>query len=352
MPYGPNEIPQWLKNLPKGAQALGRRVFNAVYAKTHDDNQARMAAWAQIKHKYRKSGDTWVKLKSAEGELLVSLAQSSEAPGVIFALDEVVVQTLLQESPLRWGAEQKYYQMTIGNELRMVFDENPLTTPDVSLVAYELPFQPFSKIVSQKPLDTGTVQLKNMLSFSGKLGTRLLTEEQLEQGSATMDVFVCMAATKDTIKFTRSGNLLYFEGLALAPGVWTGIDGHSMKYDTGVITEGSKSFPFRRMKSRHKDRDVDVVGFTTGVAMKEGQAWIQGYVFDQREIQEIEADIAAGKPIGISPELHSLTSMDSDGMTYVAHSIESRSFSFVDYPACKTSWVNKFSRVNPEQLNN
>lgn len=353
MPYTEDNLPNWLKNLPSGAQSLGIRVFNAVFAKTHDDNQARMAAWAQIKRKYKKLGDKWVKLTSASMELLMKLAQSSEAPGAKFSLEEVIVQTALHD-PLRWGLEQKYYLMSITGSacnITMVFDENPLTSENVTLLGDELPLQPYTRIKTKLPLDSGTVLMKNLLEFSGKIGKRLLTETQLEQGSSSMDVLICMAANKDTAKFTRNGNLLYFEALAIAPGVWTGVDGHTMKYDAGVIMEGSKTFPFQRMKSRHKNRDTDVVGFTTGVAMREQQAWIQGYVFDQQEIKEIEEDIAGGKPIGVSPELHSMTSLDSDGITYIAHSITAGGFSFVDSPACKTSWVQTFKKLNPEELN-
>jgi len=352
MPYKQGEVPQWLKSLPKGAQALGVRVFNAVYAKTHDDNQARMAAWAQIKRKYKKLGDKWVKLITS-GESLVSLAHSLEAPDAKFTLSEVIVQTALP-APLRWGPEQKYYLMAIAGQARtvsMVFDENPLTSENVTLLSDEFPLQPYTKVKSTNQIDTGTVLLKNLLEFSGKIGKRILTETQLEQGATTMDVHVCMAANKDTVKFTRNGNLLYFEALALAPGTWTGIDGHTMRYDEDVIMEGSKTFPYQRIKSRHKNRDVDVVGFTTGVAMRDHQAWIQGYVFDQQEINEIEADLAAGKPVGISPELHSMTSLESDGITYRAHSILAGGFSFVDSPACKLSWVQTFKKLNPEDIN-
>lgn len=350
MPYKSGEVPQWLKNLPSGAQSLGIRVFNAVFAKTHDDNQARMAAWAQIKRKYKKLGDKWVKLTSTSKELLMNLAHSSEAPGAKFALEEIILQTALHD-PLRWGPEQKYYLMSIIPDITLVFDENPLTSENVTLLGDELPTLPYSRIKSKVPLDSGNVLMQNLLEFSGKIGKRLLTETQLSQGSTSMDVNVCMAANKDSMKFTRNGNLLYFEALALAPGTWTGIDAHTMKYDAGVIMEGSKTFPYQRIKSRHKNRDVDVVGFTTGVAMKDMQAWIQGYVFDQQEIKEIEEDLAGGKPIGVSPELHSMTSLDSDGITYIAHSIEASGFSFVDSPACKTSWVQTFKRLNPEELN-
>jgi len=355
MPYDINNPPSWLKNLPVGAQSLGIRVFNAVYAKTKNEDQARIAAWAQIKRKYKKVGDKWVKMgaltkSSATEELLMKLAHSSEAPGLEFTLEEVIVQTILQ-NPLHWGPEQKYYLISIAGGITMVFDNNPLESEDATLLSDELPLQPYTKIKSKVKLDSGTILMMNLLEFKGKKfsGKRLLKDFQLGKDSTSVDLSICMAASKDSMKFTRNGNLLYFEALALASGVWTGIDGHTMKYDAGVIMEGSKSFPFQRIKSRHKNRDVDVVGFTTGVAMRGDQAWIQGFVFDQQEIQEIEGDIASGKPIGISPELRSMTSVDSDGV-YVAHSILAKGFSFVDSPACKTSWVQVFRKLNPEDM--
>lgn len=63
MPYGKGEVPAAVKNLPAGAQAIYRRVFNSVYEKTKDEDQARQAAWAQVKRKYRKvSEGKWVPL--------------------------------------------------------------------------------------------------------------------------------------------------------------------------------------------------------------------------------------------------------------------------------------------------
>jgi len=62
MPYSyPKNLPTWAKNLPKGAQKIAVNVFNAVLKDTKDENQARQAAWAQIKNKYKKVGDKWVK---------------------------------------------------------------------------------------------------------------------------------------------------------------------------------------------------------------------------------------------------------------------------------------------------
>ena len=67
-PYTKESYPAQLKNLPVGARNLWIRVFNAVYEETKDENQARQAAWKQVKDKYKKVGDKWVKKDASEDE--------------------------------------------------------------------------------------------------------------------------------------------------------------------------------------------------------------------------------------------------------------------------------------------
>jgi hypothetical protein len=462
MPYTKGNPPDWLKNLPSGAQALGIRVFNSVYAKTHDDNMARMAAWSQIKRKYKKVGEKWTKMETltiptcAAKELLMSFAHSLEAPAIkvdgltdaenskldlqilsileqrhqpdrcmncdksptievlwaegmghawfcgphfeawknkTFELNskvikygddisaqrkinglaskkwseepkmeakfklEQVTQQLLLQNPLHWGEEKSYFLLTIKGEhdVTQLFDKNPLESETASIIDQSILTRPFCKLSAVIELDTGALLMQDLRKFEF-LGSKLqghwvLTDQKLEKGANAVEVQISMAADPTSIKFKRHGDLLYFKALALAPGTWTGIDGHTMKYDQAVILEGAPSFPYQRIKSRHKDRDVDVVGFSTGYSIIDGQAWIDGYVFDQEEIKDIEADIASGKPVGISPELRSMTSLDNDGV-YVAHTIVAKGFSFVDSPACKTSWVHTFKKLSPDNINN
>ena len=67
MPYSyPNNVPTWAKNLPQGAQKIAVEVFNAVLKETNNETQARQAAWAAIKRKYKKQGDKWVKKDYSE----------------------------------------------------------------------------------------------------------------------------------------------------------------------------------------------------------------------------------------------------------------------------------------------
>lgn len=69
MPYSMKSPPDWLKNLPAGAQKIGISVFNSTLSKTDDEDKARTAAWSAIKTKYTKSSDgKWARKKEAEME--------------------------------------------------------------------------------------------------------------------------------------------------------------------------------------------------------------------------------------------------------------------------------------------
>lgn len=61
MPYSwPNNIPDYIKSLPAGAQKLFVRVFNDVIGSRGTEDEARIAAWAAVKRRYKKVGDRWV----------------------------------------------------------------------------------------------------------------------------------------------------------------------------------------------------------------------------------------------------------------------------------------------------
>lgn len=69
MPYTISNPPKVIQKLPKGAQKIWIRVFNA-YIKDHpgDEAGAIFAAWGAVKQKYRKVGDKWVR-KGEEGDV-------------------------------------------------------------------------------------------------------------------------------------------------------------------------------------------------------------------------------------------------------------------------------------------
>ncbi|MHA2363892.1 MAG: ChaB family protein [Candidatus Hodarchaeales archaeon] len=62
MPYSyPNDVPAQIKNLPAGAQKIWVSTFNSVVRDGGSEDSARQAAWRNVKSKYKKEGNTWVK---------------------------------------------------------------------------------------------------------------------------------------------------------------------------------------------------------------------------------------------------------------------------------------------------
>lgn len=64
-PYKYPNVPDYIKNLPEGAQKLFVRVFNKIYKKSKDDKAARQAGWGAVKNRYVKKGGKWVLKKKS-----------------------------------------------------------------------------------------------------------------------------------------------------------------------------------------------------------------------------------------------------------------------------------------------
>ncbi len=66
MPYSfPDNIPDYIKNIPEGAQRIFVEVFNSTLKDSNDEERARMAGWGAVKTKYEKVGEEW-KLMASE----------------------------------------------------------------------------------------------------------------------------------------------------------------------------------------------------------------------------------------------------------------------------------------------
>lgn len=62
MPYNyPDNVPDYIKNLPAEAQKLFVAAFNSVFEKTQDEDKARIAGWGAVKTGFEKRDDEWVK---------------------------------------------------------------------------------------------------------------------------------------------------------------------------------------------------------------------------------------------------------------------------------------------------
>lgn len=120
MPYTINNPPSWAKNLPKGAIRIAVKTFNAVYAKTKNEDQARQAAWAQIKKKYKKAGDKWVlkekRHEDFQGILERFLAFFGEEQGLAMYKDFIKQNGLDETKPYTVEAQ------ILGEKLRESFE--------------------------------------------------------------------------------------------------------------------------------------------------------------------------------------------------------------------------------------
>ena len=54
--------------MPIGAKRIWIKTFNTVYEQTKDEDQARQAAWRNVKLKYKKLNDKWVRKSKGEIE--------------------------------------------------------------------------------------------------------------------------------------------------------------------------------------------------------------------------------------------------------------------------------------------
>lgn len=85
MPYTVKSPPTFAKNLPKGAISLCVAAFNAVVRDGGDEDTARKACWNNVKNKYHKVGDKWVR---KEEETMEQLTETLFSPLHLTEQDE------------------------------------------------------------------------------------------------------------------------------------------------------------------------------------------------------------------------------------------------------------------------
>lgn len=133
------------------------------------------------------------------------------------------------------------------------------------------------------------------------------------------------------MKWKLVGSALVIEGLALHPGTFTGIDGHTITYPKDLFEEpGRITFVSRLIKLGHGDLDENVVGFITGFDIDETGLYIRGYVFDE----EAKTLIQKGKMKNLSIE--AIVDVDDN---FVARSIKISAVSIVKNPAVENAGI-------------
>ena len=75
----PDNIPDYIKGLPEGAQRIFVEAFNASLERDSDEDKARQAGWGAVKTTYVQQGDEWVR-KASEVTVLRYVSMIGEVP--------------------------------------------------------------------------------------------------------------------------------------------------------------------------------------------------------------------------------------------------------------------------------
>lgn len=75
----PDNIPDYIKDLPEGAQRIFVDVFNAALDRGDDEDTARQAGWGAVKNVYEQRGEEWAR-KATEDMTLRYVALIAEEP--------------------------------------------------------------------------------------------------------------------------------------------------------------------------------------------------------------------------------------------------------------------------------
>jgi len=131
----------------------------------------------------------------------------------------------------------------------------------------------------------------------------------------------------------RIGNALKIRGIILKEGTYTGIDGHTIYYPAEVIAENAETILNKPIKSRHADRDKDVIGFWTAARIVGDALEAEGVIFDPDEIEQI----VRGEKNGLSLEAD--VDFEPIDDTNVARRINFTGGAIVENPACPSCRV-------------
>jgi len=147
-----------------------------------------------------------------------------------------------------------------------------------------------------------------------------------------------LLGAKSNIKFIKKGEVLLIEGIALAQGIWQGIDLKTIYYSYGVLADAAPSLLQVQLKLHHKGRDVDVKGFVSRVWTDEANKCIRVrlMIFDQATILLL---LSEADEFGLSVEGYAIK-LDRSKKPFVAHQIAFTMIVLTDDPACKVCKID------------
>jgi len=132
MPYSKDNPPAAVKNLPKGAQAVFIDTFNGIVDDGGSEENARKAAWRNVKLKYKKQGDTWVKrIKSSqEGSKMTITTTGTFVRLVEKKTPDEVSKGVYRVIQAGWSSNEFYYNKDVTPQLVPFIQSKPMFFAD------------------------------------------------------------------------------------------------------------------------------------------------------------------------------------------------------------------------------
>ncbi len=175
MPYNyPEKVPNYLKNLPDGAQKIFIAAFNAEYESSKNEEKARQAGWGAVKNKYKKVGDKWI-MKNQQ----LYIMQVPFDGGII--QDETKLRQLFGD---KYDEAVSFEQQLKKDDPKYFGDGKPFVVG-----GYFLKYQEMKEEYCKKWMQSGNMWLQRtvllfQLKYKEKTDTALLSRAILELSSS------------------------------------------------------------------------------------------------------------------------------------------------------------------------
>jgi len=151
---------------------------------------------------------------------------------------------------------------------------------------------------------------------------------------------------ENEIAYQKLGSVLLVEGIALAEGTYTGLDGKTCFYSKEEIERAGPTLLGKPIVYPHTTDDGATaqfaVGFVTEVAMENGALKWKGYIYDP----EVQTLVEQGMLPSVSAEIFA-QELEPEDSVYHAKGLSFNALALTDRPACSAC---KITQAVPVQL--
>jgi len=158
-----------------------------------------------------------------------------------------------------------------------------------------------------------------------------------------MENYIATLASK--LEYNAVDQLMFIEGEAIAPGTYTGVDGHTVTWEAPVLSSAATTLPKKPILYIHTEEDGDevrsVVGYVSGFEDTEGQVRYKGVIYDDVVFPFIENKTFDA----VSPEIDFMADKKEDG-SYLATQAKFSSLVLTGIPANERASIDKHGFIH------